>query len=105
MLEKFNRNGKTALITGSSQGLGAGIALALAEAGANVATHSSHKAPEAAPQMFSKIGANQFSVVGDVGDASVCSRLTEHVIDHFGAIDILVNDAGTIRRAPAARPL
>ena len=37
MLEKFNRNGKTALITGSSRGLGAGIALALAEAGADVA--------------------------------------------------------------------
>jgi 2-deoxy-D-gluconate 3-dehydrogenase len=52
--------------------------------------------------MFGKIGANQFSVVGDLGDASVCSRLIEHVIDHFGAIDILVNDAGTIRRASAA---
>ena len=102
MLEKFNRNGKAALITGSSRGLGAGIALALAEAGANVAIHGSHKAPEATPQMFSKIGANQFSVVGDVGDASVRSRLIEHVIDHFGAIDILVNDAGTIRSAPAA---
>jgi NAD(P)-dependent dehydrogenase (short-subunit alcohol dehydrogenase family) len=50
--------------------------------------------------MFSKIGANQFSVVGDVGDASVCSRLIEHVIDHFGAIDILVNDAGTDARPP-----
>ena len=102
MLEKFNRNGKTALITGSSRGLGAGIALALAEAGANVPIHGSHKAPEATPQMFSKIGANQISAVGDVGDASVCSRLIEHVIDHFGAIDILVNEAGTIRRAPAA---
>jgi 2-deoxy-D-gluconate 3-dehydrogenase len=102
MSEKFNRNGETALITGSSRGLGAGIALALAEAGANVAIHDSHKAPEATPQMFSKIGANQFLVVGDVGDASVCSRLIEHVIDHFGGIDILLNDAGTIRRAPAA---
>ena len=102
MLEKFNRNGKAALITGSSRGLGAGIALALAEAGANVAIHGSHKAPEATPEMFSKIGANQFLVVGDVGDAAIRSRLIEHVIDHFGAIDILVNDAGTIRSARAA---
>jgi 2-deoxy-D-gluconate 3-dehydrogenase len=102
MSEKYNRNGKTALITGSSGGLGAGIALALAEAGANVAIHDSHKAPKATPQMFRKIGANQFLVVGDVGDASVCSRLIEDLIDHFFAIDILVNDAGTIRRAPAA---
>ena len=104
MLEEFNRNRKIALITGSSRGLGAGTALALAAADANVAIHGSHKAPEATPQMFGKIGANQFSVVGDVGDASVCSRLIEHLIDHFCAIDILVNDAGTIRRA-RRRPL
>ena len=102
ILEKFSRNGKTALMTGSSRGLGAGIAMALAEAGANVAIHGSRKAPEATQQMFSKIGANQFAVVGDVGDASVCSRLTEQVVHHFGAIDILVNNAGTIRRAAAA---
>jgi len=52
--------------------------------------------------MLSSVGANQFAVVGDVSEASVCSLLIEQVVRHFGAIDILVNNAGTIRRAPAA---
>ncbi|HEY1254228.1 MAG TPA: 2-dehydro-3-deoxy-D-gluconate 5-dehydrogenase KduD [Terracidiphilus sp.] len=102
MLERFSLKGKTALVTGSSRGLGAGIALALAEAGANVAIHGSHAQPESTGQMLSKMGVDPFAVVGDVSDASVCSRLIEEVVHHFGAIDILVNNAGTIRRAPAA---
>ena len=101
ILERFSLQGKTALVTGSSRGLGAGIAMALAEAGANVAIHGSRTAPEVTQQMLSKLGAIQFSVVGDVSDASVCSLLIEQVVHHFGAIDILVNNAGTIRRAPA----
>jgi 2-deoxy-D-gluconate 3-dehydrogenase len=102
ILERFSLKGKTALVTGSSRGLGAGMAMALAEAGANVAIHGSRMVPEATQQRLSKLGANQFAVVGDVSDASMCSRLTEQVVHHFGAIDILVNNAGTIRRAPAA---
>jgi 2-dehydro-3-deoxy-D-gluconate 5-dehydrogenase len=101
ILERFSLKGRTALVTGSSRGLGAGIAMALAEAGANVAIHGSRTVPEATQQMLSKAGANQFAVVGDVRDASVCSLLIEQVVHHFGAIDILVNNAGTIRRAPA----
>ncbi len=101
ILERFSLKGKTALVTGSSRGLGAGIALALAEAGANLAIHGSRTIPEVTQQMLSQLGASQFAVVGDVRDASVCSRLIEQVVQHFGAIDILVNNAGTIRRAPA----
>jgi 2-dehydro-3-deoxy-D-gluconate 5-dehydrogenase len=101
ILERFSLKGKTALVTGSSRGLGAGIALALAEAGASVAIHGSRTVPEVTQQMLGKIGASQFAVVGDVGDASVCALLVEQVVHHFGAIDILVNNAGIIRRAPA----
>jgi len=101
ILEKFGLKGKTALVTGSSRGLGAGIAMALAEAGANVAIHGSSKAPEVTQQALRKIGANQFAVVGDVSDASVCSLLIEQVVRHFGVIDILVNNAGIIRRTAA----
>ncbi|MGA9671848.1 MAG: 2-dehydro-3-deoxy-D-gluconate 5-dehydrogenase KduD [Terracidiphilus sp.] len=93
--------GKTALVTGSSRGLGAGIAIALAEAGAKIAVHGSSAAPEATQQHLTKMGADHFAVVGDVSDANVCSRLVEEVVGHFGTIDILVNNAGTIRRAPA----
>jgi len=101
ILEKFGLKGKTALVTGSSRGLGAGIAMALAEAGANVAIHGSSIVPEVTQQALRKIGANQFPVVGDVSDASVCSRLIEQVVHHFGVIDILVNNAGIIRRTAA----
>jgi 2-deoxy-D-gluconate 3-dehydrogenase len=101
ILERFSLKGKTALVTGSSRGLGAGMALALAEAGANVAIHGSRMVPEVMQQRLSELGANQLAVVGDVSDASVCSRLTEQVVHHFGTIDILVNNAGIIRRTPA----
>jgi 2-deoxy-D-gluconate 3-dehydrogenase len=100
-LERFSLKGKTALVTGSSRGLGAGIAMALAEAGANMAIHGSRTVPEVTQQVLNKVGANQFVVVGDVSDSSVCSLLIEQVVQHFGTIDILVNNAGTIRRAPA----
>lgn len=102
ILERFNLKGKTALVTGSSRGLGAGIAIALAEAGANVALHGSRAVSKDTQQVLGKLRANHFAVIGDVSDASVCSRLIEQVVQHFGTIDILVNNAGIIRRAPAA---
>ena len=101
IIEAFSLKGKTALVTGSSRGLGAGIAKALGEAGANVAIHGSRTIPDSTQKTLSGMGVNQFSVVGDVSDAAVCSRLIDEVVGHFGRIDILVNNAGTIRRAPA----
>ena len=93
--------GKTALVTGSSRGLGAGIALALAEAGANVAVHGSTQAPKATQKLVAETGADCIALVGDVGDVAVCAHLVEETVQHFGSIDILVNNAGIIRRAPA----
>jgi len=101
IIEAFSLKGKTALVTGSSRGLGAGIAKALGEAGANVTIHGSRAIPDSTQKTLSGMGVNQFSVVGDVSDAAVCSRLIDEVVGHFGRIDILVNNAGTIRRAPA----
>jgi 2-deoxy-D-gluconate 3-dehydrogenase len=102
ILDQFSLKDKTALVTGSSRGLGAGIALALAEAGAQVAVHGSRAVPVATEQMLRKAaGSTPFSVVGDVSKADVCARLIDEVVAHFGGIDILVNNAGTIRRAPA----
>lgn len=88
-------------MTGSSRGLGAGIAIALADAGAKVAVHGSRAIPETTQKLLQESGADQFAVVGDVGDGSVCSQLIDEVVGHFGRIDILVNNAGTIRRTPA----
>lgn len=101
ILDRFNLKGKAALVTGSSRGLGAGIATALAEAGANIAAHGSSRAPEATLQALKKLGVSCVGLEGDVGKAEVCARLVEETVRHFGTIDILVNNAGTIKRAPA----
>jgi len=101
MSGRFSLEGKIALVTGSSRGLGAGIAKALAESGAKVAIHGSRAIPESAQKALREAGGDPFPLFGDIGDASVCSRLIEEVVCHFGRIDILVNNAGTIRRAPA----
>jgi 2-deoxy-D-gluconate 3-dehydrogenase len=102
ILEAFNLRGKNALVTGSSRGLGAGMAIALAEAGANVAVHASAEKPSATSEAIRKIGVKQAALVGDVRTAEVCRRLIAETVEALGSIDILVNNAGMIRRAPAA---
>lgn len=89
-------------MTGSSRGLGAAIAIAFAQAGANVAVHGSTNAPQGTQQKVAAAGVDTIALAGDVGDAEVCARLVEETVQHFGNIDILVNNAGIIRRAPAA---
>jgi 2-deoxy-D-gluconate 3-dehydrogenase len=102
ILDSFSLKGKTALVTGSSRGLGAGIALALAQAGAQVALHGSKSVPEATQQQIAQTGARSIVLTGDLSDEAVCATLIEQVVAEFGTIDILVNNAGTIMRAPAA---
>lgn len=101
ILEQFSLKGKTALVTGSSRGLGAAIAVALAEAGANVAVNGSRTIPQSTRDLVNKAGRESLGLVGDVSDAAACISLVEEVVAHFGRIDILVNNAGIIRRAPA----
>jgi 2-dehydro-3-deoxy-D-gluconate 5-dehydrogenase len=100
-LEAFQMDGKNALVTGSHRGLGAAIALALAEAGANVGCHGRDPNPGAVCDQVRAAGRETFYVSGDLADSRLCSGLIEKTISEFGSIDILVNNAGTIRRAPA----
>jgi 2-deoxy-D-gluconate 3-dehydrogenase len=102
ILDSFRIDGKNALVTGSSRGLGAAIALALAEVGANVGLHGKSPAGEKACDRIRALGRKSFYLAGDVADPKVCSDLIARTIDEFGSIDILVNNAGMIRRAPAA---
>jgi 2-deoxy-D-gluconate 3-dehydrogenase len=101
ILEKFRLDGKAALVTGASTGLGAAIAIALAEAGADVACHGNTHAPDATCASVFKAGRKAFALTGDLGDRETPRPLIENTIEHFGQLDILVNNAGTIRRAPA----
>jgi 2-dehydro-3-deoxy-D-gluconate 5-dehydrogenase len=102
ILDIFDLHGKTALVTGSSRGLGFGIALALAEAGGQIALHGSSSVPAEATKRIDEAGGKPTVVTGDVSDADVCRQIVDQVVSRFGRIDILVNNAGTIRRAPAA---
>lgn len=101
-LEAFQLNGKNALVTGSRRGLGAAIAVALAQVGANVGCHGRDSNPGACCQEISAAGRKTFYFSGDLADSRTCTGLVEKTIAEFGSIDILVNNAGAIHRAPAA---
>src|SRR5687768_7554482 len=102
ILDKFKLDGKVALVTGAASGLGRAIAIALAEAGANVAAHCRLDGDsDETCQKISGIGRRTVSVAGDMSEKDVPRELIERVVTEFGRIDILINNAGTIRRAPA----
>ncbi len=86
----FRLEGKVALITGASRGLGTGIADALREAGATVVGTS--RDPESAAQVAEQLGS--VPVVMDVIDVSSVQRGIERVASEFGRLDLLVNNAG-----------
>jgi 2-dehydro-3-deoxy-D-gluconate 5-dehydrogenase len=100
--DKFRLDDKVALVTGASAGLGAAIALALAEAGAHVAAHGNSRPPEATCEQIARTGRRSLAIRGDLSDKTVPQKLVAETLDAFGRLDILVNNAGTIRRAPAA---
>jgi 2-deoxy-D-gluconate 3-dehydrogenase len=102
-LDLFRLGGKTALVTGASRGLGAGMAIALAAAGAEVALHASvNPAAETAKEIDGATGAPTHLLTGDLGDPSTPRRLIDEAVSKMGRIDILVNNAGIIRRQAAA---
>jgi 2-deoxy-D-gluconate 3-dehydrogenase len=101
ILDAFKIEGQVALVTGASTGLGQAIAIALAEAGANVACHGNTHAPDATSEAVTKLGRKAFAVAGDLSNRATPQTLIEQTIEHFGRLDILVNNAGTIRRSPA----
>ena len=102
ILDKFKLDGKYALVTGASVGLGQAMAIALAQAGANVAAHC-HFDGEADEtcRAIEQIGRTAISVCGDMADKQTPQRIAAEVVEKFGRIDILINNAGMIRRAPA----
>ena len=98
----FDLDGKTALVTGGSRGLGLQIAEALGEMGAKVAI-TARKADElaAAAARLAKSGIESLSIATDLAQLTGIPNLVGQVVEEFGDIDILVNNAGTTWGAPA----
>src|SRR5262249_29208115 len=101
ILDQFRLEGRVALVTGASAGLGQAIAIALAQAGAHVACHGNTRSPEATCKAIEEIGRLGLPVIGDLAHKETPKSLMEATLKQFGHLDILVNNAGTIRRAPA----
>ena len=100
-LDLFSLRGKNAVVTGSSKGIGAAIAAAMAEAGANVTVHGNSTPPDGVVARVRDAGVKAASVQGDLSDPEVCRKLVDRTVRDFGSLDILVNNAGIIRRSPA----
>lgn len=97
----FDLSGKVALVTGASGGLGAGMAVGLARAGADVVCHGIVSVEDTMAAIRA-LGRRCAAVAGDLSDRATPARLVEEAEHTLGPVDILVNNAGLIRRAPAA---
>jgi 2-deoxy-D-gluconate 3-dehydrogenase len=100
-MNRFRLDGQRALVTGASKGIGAAIAVALAEAGADVACHGNSRAPDETAERVRALGRQALAVRGDLGVRESAPAIVAETLAKFERIDILVNNAGTIRRAPA----
>lgn len=102
ILDDFRLDGKVAIVTGASRGLGRAMAEVLAEAGADVALAArSADALELVAAGIRALGRRALAVPTDVARDEDLERLVQSALDRFGRIDILVNNAGTTARHPA----
>jgi len=92
----FDLTGKKAIVTGSSRGIGRGIALALARQGTDVIINyrSSQKEAEAVVEEIRKIGRDSLAIQADVSRKSEVEKMVAETVEKFGKIDVLVNNAG-----------
>ena len=99
---ELNLKGRTAIVTGASKGIGAGIAIALAAEGVNVAVNyvSSREGALRVTELIRSGGGNAFAIQGNIGNASDAKRLFEETAAAFGSVSIVVNNAGVHTYGP-----
>lgn len=100
VLDQFNLEGKVAIVTGASQGLGQAMALALAEAGADI-VGVSHSGNPSTGKLVEQLGRRYLNVKANLMSMDAIPDIINASIQAFGHIDILVNNAGIIRRQEA----
>jgi NAD(P)-dependent dehydrogenase (short-subunit alcohol dehydrogenase family) len=97
----FDLTGKTAVVTGGTSGIGLAIALGLAESGANVvATSRRQEQVDEAAAKIEALGVKTLRLTSDVSDRASLQMVADETVKAFGKVDILVNSAGKIKRAP-----
>ena len=104
LLDLFSLDGKTAVITGASSGLGVAFATGFAEAGADVAICARRvEKLEQTKEKVEAMGRRCVAVQADVADPEDCNRFVEQAVSELGKVDVLVNNAGIGTAAPATR--
>jgi 2-deoxy-D-gluconate 3-dehydrogenase len=98
MANPFSLEGKVALVTGANTGLGQALAVALAEAGADIAV-AGRSPPDETAALVKKSGRRFLALTADLHSIEPLERIVGDTVKGLGAIDILVNNAGMIRRA------
>jgi 2-dehydro-3-deoxy-D-gluconate 5-dehydrogenase len=96
----FDLSGKVAIVTGASTGLGQGMSLGLAEAGADLVLADIVDSQETAVKITS-MGKKSLTMISDLSQMNAIHDLVNKALGTFGKIDILINNAGIIRRTPA----
>src|SRR5215213_2979041 len=92
---------RVALVTGSSRGIGAAIAITFARAGARVALHGRDEAALASVRArITDIGGQATSVTGDVTSAADLAHMRQEIVDRYGHLDVLVTNAGSSGSRP-----
>jgi 2-dehydro-3-deoxy-D-gluconate 5-dehydrogenase len=100
MISSFDLTGSSAIVTGASTGLGRGMALALASAGADILLVDHVPSDDTAAEVV-RMGRKGISITADLSQMASIPLVCEAALAAFGKIDILINNAGIIRRAPA----
>jgi acetoacetyl-CoA reductase len=99
MKNMTNLNGKVAIVTGGSRGIGAAISMELARQGVKVVLNfvSREEIAEKMVADINEIGGEAYAIRADVSNTEEAAHLVQEAIDHFGRVDILVNNAGITR--------
>src|SRR3954466_455404 len=102
ILDRFTLDGKVAVVTGASSGLGVAFAEGLADAGADIAICARRvEKLEQTRERVESLGRRCIAVQADVAKPEDCQRFVDEAVDKLGRVDVLINNAGIGTAAPA----